>query len=68
MHIENVNCPACGAQVMVDHKLWSVGTIRLRCGACSHYFLPKGSPKNMSIDEAANAGVPITLWEPPEAK
>ena len=30
MLIENVRCPSCGAQVMVDHKLWSVGTVRLR--------------------------------------
>jgi predicted Zn finger-like uncharacterized protein len=64
MLIENVHCPACGAQVMVDQKLWRVGTVRLRCGDCKHYFLPKSSPKSMTIEQAANAGVPITIWEP----
>jgi hypothetical protein len=67
MLIENAVCPACGEAFIVDYKLWSVGTIRLRCGACSHYFLPQGSPKSMSIEAATNAAVPITLWEPPEA-
>ncbi len=68
MLIENVACPACGSSFIVDHKLWSVGTVRLRCVSCAHYFLPKGSPRSMSVEEAANAAVPIRIWEPPEAK
>lgn len=67
MLIENVICPACASSIIVDHKLWSVGTIRLRCGSCNHYFLPEGSPKSMTIEDATNAAVPITLWEPADA-
>lgn len=67
MIVKNVDCPACGWTIMVDEKLWSVGTVRLRCGGCEHYFLPVGSPGTTTIEEAANAAVPITIWEPESA-
>jgi predicted Zn finger-like uncharacterized protein len=68
MLIENVVCPQCGTPFIVDQKLWRVGTVRLRCIGCRHYFLPPGSPRSLSIEEAANAAVPIRIWEPPDAK
>jgi predicted Zn finger-like uncharacterized protein len=64
MLIEMVDCPACGAPFIVDHNLWSVGTVRLRCVRCRHYFLPEHSPRSMSVEEASNAGAPIEIWEP----
>jgi predicted Zn finger-like uncharacterized protein len=67
MLIEKAICPACGASFIVDQKLWNVGTVRLRCIACSHYFVPPTSPKSLSVEQAANAAVPIRLWEPEEA-
>ncbi len=68
MLIQNAVCPACKASFIVDQKLWNVGTVRLRCGACKHYFLPPNSPKSMTLEEAANAAVPIKVWEPADAK
>jgi predicted Zn finger-like uncharacterized protein len=68
MLIENAVCPQCTTSFIVDQKLWRVGSVRLRCIACRHYFLPPGSPKSLSIEEAANAAVPIKIWEPPDAK
>jgi predicted Zn finger-like uncharacterized protein len=64
MLIEKAVCPACRASFIVDQKLWNVGTVRLRCIQCKHYFLPQGSPKSLTVEQAANASVPINLWEP----
>ena len=63
MLIEKAACPACGAAFIVDQKLWNVGTVRLRCIQCQHYFLPAGSPKSLTVEQAANAAVPIRVWE-----
>ena len=63
MQIANAVCPECKAGFIVDQKLWDVGTVRLRCIACKHSFLPPASPKSLSVEEAANAAVPIRLWE-----
>lgn len=68
MLIQNAECPACGARFIVDQKLWNVGTVRLRCIGCRHYFLPANSPKSMTLEDAANAAVPIRIWEPADAK
>jgi predicted Zn finger-like uncharacterized protein len=68
MHIKRVLCPACTDSFVVDAKLWSIGTVRLRCGACYHYFLPEDSPRSTTIGEAINAAVPITIWEPAIAR
>lgn len=68
MLIEKATCPACRAEFIVDQKLWNVGTVRLRCIACRQYFLPEGSPRSLTLTEAANAGVPIRIWEPEDAK
>lgn len=67
MLIKNAQCPKCAATFIVDQKLWDVGTVRLRCIGCRHYFLPPGSPKSITLEAAANAAVPLTIWEPPEA-
>jgi len=64
MLIENAVCPACGASFIVDQKLWDVGTVRLRCIECTHYFEPKGSPMSLTVEQAASAAVPIRIWEP----
>jgi len=64
MLIEKAVCPKCRASFIVDQKLWNVGTVRLRCIQCKHYFLPQGSPKSLTVEQAANASVPIKLWEP----
>jgi len=53
---------------MVDERLWSLGTVRLRCPSCEVYFLPSGAPHTGSIENAAIAGVPITVWEPQDAE
>jgi predicted Zn finger-like uncharacterized protein len=63
MHIANAVCPKCKAGFIVDQKLWNVGTVKLRCIGCKHEFLPPSSPKSSSVEEAANAAVPIRVWE-----
>ena len=63
MLIANAVCPECKASFIVDQKLWDVGTIRLRCVQCHAYFAPPGSPKSLTAEEAANAAVPIRMWE-----
>ena len=63
MHIANAVCPECKAGFIVDQKLWNVGTVRLRCIACGHAFLPPGSPKSLTVEEAVNAAVPIRVRE-----
>ena len=67
MLIRNVQCPKCAAPLMVDQRLWAVGTVRLRCAECEHYFLPADSPRTDTVEGAAIAGVPIRIWEPPTA-
>ena len=64
MLIQEVDCPACGISFIVDQKLWAIGSVRPRCGECRHYFLPRNSPGNLTLEEAANAAVPIRIWEP----
>jgi predicted Zn finger-like uncharacterized protein len=63
MLIANAVCPECRAAFIVDQKLWNVGTVKLRCIACKHAFLPPSSPKSLSVEEAANAAVPIRVWQ-----
>jgi predicted Zn finger-like uncharacterized protein len=63
MLIENAVCPSCKTSFIVDTKLWNVGTVRLRCINCKKYFAPTVSPKSLSLEEAANAAVPIRIWE-----
>jgi predicted Zn finger-like uncharacterized protein len=63
MHIQNAACPACRTTFIVDQKLWDVGTVPLRCIACGHRFLPPASAKSLSVEQAVNAAVPISVWE-----
>ena len=63
MLISKAVCPACKASFIVDQKLWDVGTVRLRCIECKRYFLPPASPKSLSVEQAANAAVPIKIFE-----
>ena len=63
MQIANAVCPECKASFIVDEKLWNIGTVKLRCIACKHPFLPPSSPKSLSVEEAANAAVPIRVRE-----
>ena len=65
MQIVDAACPQCKTVFIVDQKLWDVGTVRLRCIACRHEFLPPGSPKSLSVEEAVNSAVPIRVWESP---
>jgi len=67
MYIKDVRCPRCGARCVVDGALWEVGTVRLRCPSCGHYFLPSGSPQSTTVQSVANASVDIEVWEPEEA-
>ena len=62
MLIAKAVCPECKADFIVDQKLWNVGTVPLRCIGCGHAFLPPGSPKSLSVEEAVNAAVPIRIW------
>lgn len=64
MRIEQVRCPVCSAEVVVDKGLWSIGTVRLRCVTCANYFLPEGSPGDRTVRSVTNANVPIVIWEP----
>ena len=63
MQIRNAACPACRTAFIVDQKLWDVGTVNLRCIACGHRFLPPGSPKSLSVEQATNAAVSIKVWD-----
>jgi len=63
MLIAKAVCPKCKAGFIVDQKLWNVGTVPLRCIECGHAFLPPGSPKSLSVEEAVNAAVPIRIWK-----
>ena len=63
MQIANAVCPECKAGFIVDEKLWNIGTVKLRCIACKHAFLPPRSPKSLSVEEAVNAAVPIRVRE-----
>jgi transposase-like protein len=67
MHVKEVHCPTCGALLVVDGGLFEIGTVRLRCSACAHYFLPANSPGSKTVPEVTNANVEITIWEPEEA-
>jgi len=64
MQIANVTCPACSTVFVVDRSLYRVGTVPVRCASCTHYFLPEGSPCDLSIEQATNSSVPITLYQP----
>jgi transposase-like protein len=68
MHIKEVGCPACGARLVVDGGLFEIGSVRLRCSTCAHYFLAEGSPGSKTVDGVTNASVPITIWEPEDAR
>ncbi|WP_420874260.1 MJ0042-type zinc finger domain-containing protein [Nocardia gipuzkoensis] len=64
MRATQTSCPRCGAALLVDTSLFGIGTVRLRCGQCTHYFLPAGSPHDIDVQRATNANVPIDVWEP----
>lgn len=68
MHIREVTCPQCDSGLVVDGSLFEIGTVRLRCSNCARYFLPTDSPHLKTIEEATNASVNITIWEPGEAE
>jgi predicted Zn finger-like uncharacterized protein len=68
VHIKEVHCPECGARLVVDGGLFEIGSVRLRCTTCSHYFLPDDSPGSKTVGEVTNASVVITIWEPDEAR
>jgi hypothetical protein len=61
--IQRATCPECKTAFIVDQKLWDVGTVKLCCIGCGHGFLPPGSAKSLSVEQATNAAVPIKLWE-----
>jgi rRNA maturation protein Nop10 len=64
MQLRKAICPRCHDAFVVSAPLWEIGTVRLRCPACTHYFLPEGSPASGTPERAANANVPIEIWEP----
>ena len=63
MHIQSAVCPSCGVSFIVDQKLWDVGTVKLWCIGCGKQFLPPGSAKSLSVEQATNAAAPIKIWE-----
>lgn len=65
MELRKATCPRCDDVFVVGAPLWDIGTVRLRCPRCAHYFFPEGSPGTGSVERAANASVPIDIWEPP---
>jgi predicted Zn finger-like uncharacterized protein len=67
MYIKELRCPECERRFVVDGALWEIGTVRVRCTACAHLFLPPGSPHSRSVEHVANASVPIAIWEPDES-
>jgi len=68
MYIREVECPQCSARVILDGAVWEIGTVRMRCPTCAHYFLPPGSPRSRTIESVTNASVSITIWEPEHAR
>jgi predicted Zn finger-like uncharacterized protein len=66
MRIRDVTCPRCGAHHIVDSGLFDIGTVRVRCPECSHYFHPSGSPATRTVEDVTNANVTISIWEPEE--
>jgi 5-carboxymethyl-2-hydroxymuconate isomerase len=68
MHIKEVRCPECGTLLVVDGGLFEIGSVRLRCSNCAHYFLPTGSPGSTTVADVTNASVEITIWEPAEPR
>jgi predicted Zn finger-like uncharacterized protein len=68
VHIKEVRCPECGAVLVVDGGLFEIGSVRLRCSTCAHYFLPADSPGSKTVREVTNAGVEVTIWEPEEPR
>jgi predicted Zn finger-like uncharacterized protein len=64
MYIRELPCPLCQSKIVVDGALWEIGTVRLRCPKCAHLFLPPNSPRSRTVEEVANASVPISIWEP----
>lgn len=57
-------CPECGARNIVDSGMCDIGTVRIRCVGCTHYFLPEVSARDRTVESVTNAAVPITVWEP----
>lgn len=64
MRIRNIACPECKSEHVVDSGLYAIGSVRVRCVSCGHYFLPAGSPCDRTVEEVTNASVPVTIWEP----
>lgn len=64
MYIKQLTCPACAEHFVVDGALWEIGTVRVRCVACAHMFLPEDSPRSRTVEQVTNASVPIEIWEP----
>ena len=68
MQLSTVTCPQCGTAFVVDTGLFDIGTVRLRCTACAHYFLPEASPRSRTVEDVCNASVSIAIWEPEEER
>ena len=64
MYLKRLTCPVCGDRFVVDGSLWEIGTVRVRCTKYAHMFVPEGSPHTRSVEQVANASVPIEIWEP----
>jgi transcription elongation factor Elf1 len=62
MFVKNANCPACGAELIVDATLFDSG-IELHCPECQHYF-PGVETATLPVSEVCGASVPITIWRP----
>ena len=67
MYLKELACPRCRRRFVVDGALWEIGTVRVRCTSCAHLFLPEGSTRSRSVEQVANASVPIEIWEPDES-
>lgn len=64
MLIVTCRCPRCSDEFIVDRNVWATGTVRLRCPGCATYFLPEGSPGDVTPEEAARASVPLRIFDP----
>jgi predicted Zn finger-like uncharacterized protein len=50
MQLSTVTCPECATTFVVDTGLFDIGTVRLRCTTCAHYFLPEASPRSRTVE------------------
>ena len=63
MFINEVTCPSCSAEFIVD-ALLSEAAIELHCPECDEYFSRPDALARHTAQEVCRASVPIRVWRP----